>query len=135
MVLVATTDSQFSFAGLDHSSTVALKCFFFGCAVGVTAKDGLSAKKPWRIMTSSKHLANDSLSLKCSHSEHAPLEGQWIRKSAFYPKRLCVMILQSLLSRARSQYVFSMPCVSKSCQPLRQACRWVFISAFGRNNG
>ena len=91
-----------------------------GCAVGVTAKDGLPAKKPWRIVTSSKRLADNLSSLKCSHSEHAPLEGPWPRKSAFYPKPLCVMMLQSLFPHAINQHVFSMPCVPRRNQPHRQ---------------
>ena len=101
---------------------------FPGCAVGVTAKGGLPARKPWRIMTSSKRLASDLLSLKCSHSEHAPLEGQWTQKPAFYPKPSCVMMLQSLLPCAINQYVFSMPCVPKRCQPHRHKLAVGYLS-------
>ena len=78
---------------------------------GWTAKDGLSARKPWRIMTSSKHLANDSLSLTCSHSEHPSWRPVGFENLPFIQN---AYVLQSLLSCAISQYVFSMPCVRRA---------------------
>ena len=59
-----------------HSAT------FNGCTVGVEA-DGQPAKKPWRFITSSLHLATSFAALKCTHSSHAPLQGKWTRMSAF----------------------------------------------------
>ena len=92
-----------------------LSSVFPGCAVGVTAKDGKPAKKPWRVVTSCRRLAANLSNLRCTHSEHAPLEGQWTRKSAFYPEPLCCLMLQSLFPYAINQHVCSLPCV-----PFRQ---------------
>ena len=85
---------------------------FPGCAVGVTAKDDVPAKKPWRFGTSSKSLADNLPNLRCTHAEHAPLEGQWTRKSAYYPPQLCRIMLQSIFPYVVNSHVFSMPCVA-----------------------
>ena len=87
---------------------------FPGCALGVTAKDGVPARKPWRIVTSCKRLAENLSALRCTHAEHAPLEGKYTRASAFYPRPFCNIILQSMFPHVVNQHVFSMPCDVKT---------------------
>ena len=88
-----------------HSAT------FDGCAVGVEA-DGSPARKPWRFVTSSKRLAMNLGALRCDHKKHAPLQGKWTRLSAFYPRPLCNIMLQSLFPHVVNQHVHTMPCVA-----------------------
>ena len=88
-----------------HSAT------FDGCAVGVEAA-GLPARKPWRFVTSSSRLATNLGALKCSHQDHAPLQGKWTRQSAFYPRPLCQIMLQSIFPHIVNQHVHTMPCMA-----------------------
>ena len=88
---------------------------FNGCTVGVEA-DGQPAKKPWRFVTSSKRLASSLSSLVCQHKSHAPLEGKWTRRSAFYPRPLCNIMINSLFPDLVNQHVFSMPVEAKTIQ-------------------
>ena len=96
-----------------HSAT------FNGCTVGVEA-DGRPAKKPWRLITSSSRLATNLAALQCTRSSHAPLQGKWTRMSAFYPRKLCEIKVQSLFPHVVNQHVCSMPCVARSRRPHRQ---------------
>ena len=89
------------------------------CAVGVEA-DGQPAKKPWRFLTSSLRLATNLAALKCTHSSHAPRQGKWTRTSAFYPKPLCNLMINSLFPHVTNRHVLSMPCVARSRQSHRQ---------------
>ena len=66
----------------------------------------MPAKKPWRFLTSSLRLAQNLASLKCTHDEHAPLQGKWTRLSAF--------------PHVVNGHVFTMPCVPRTLQPHRQ---------------
>ena len=77
----------------------------------------MPAKKPWRFLTSSLRLAQNLASLKCTHDEHAPLQGKWTRLSAFYPRPLCQLMLSSLFPHVVNRHVFTMPCVPRSVQP------------------
>ena len=84
-----------------------------GCTVGVEA-DCQPAKKPWRFITSSLRLATNLGAVKWTHSSHAPLQGKWTRMSAFYPRKLCNIMIQSLFPHVVNQHVCSMPCVARS---------------------
>ena len=92
---------------------------FNDCTVGVEA-DGQPAKKLWRFLTSSLRLAKNLAVLKCTHSSHAHLQGKWTRMSAFYPRKLCNIMIQSLLPHVANQHVCSLPCVARSQQSHRQ---------------
>lgn len=92
---------------------------FDGCTVGVEA-NGKPARKPWRILTSSLRLVNNLAALRCTHSSHEPLQGKWTRMSAFYPRPLCNLIINSLFPHVVNQHVFSMPCDAKVRQSHRQ---------------
>ena len=70
-----------------------------GCAFGMTGGDGHPVLKPWRIVTTSKLLAEDLNKCRCRHPKdfrHAHLEGALTGKSAFYPPSLCTTALYSL---------------------------------------
>ena len=102
---------------------------FPGCALGVTGKDGVPAKKPWRIATSNHRLAKNLSMLKCDHASHAPLEGSFTRQSAFYPRPMCKLILESLFPFVVNRNVPLMPCVSteKRSHALRLKPAWTVL--------
>ena len=92
---------------------------FDGCAVGVEA-DGKPARKPWRFVSSSSRLVENLAAQKCTHTAHEPLQGKWTRMSAFYPRKLCEIMIQSLFPHVANRHVWSMPCVARIQQPHRQ---------------
>ena len=102
---------------------------FPGCALGVTGKDGRPAKKPCRIATSNHRLAENLSMLKCEHESHAPLEGSFTRQSAFYPRPMCKLILESLFPFVVNGNVPLMPCVSieKRSHALRLKPPWTLL--------
>ena len=49
---------------------------FEGCAVGLTTRDGLPLKKPWRLMTTSQRIKNVFQDKRCKCQQtHARCEG------------------------------------------------------------
>ena len=65
-------------------------------------------------------LASNLAALNCTHSSHAPLQGKWTRMPAFYHRKLCNLMTQSLFPHVVDQHVCSMPCVARSQQSHRQ---------------
>ena len=92
---------------------------FDGCAIGVEA-DGKPAKKPWRFVSSSPRLVENLAAQKCIHTTHEPLEGKWTRMSAFYPRKLSEIMIQSLFPHVANRRAWSMPCVVRVQHPHRQ---------------
>ena len=94
---------------------------FPGCSVGVTTEDGEPAAKTWRFVTSSQRLAYSLGTLKCSHSKHGKLQGKFTRLPAFYPRPLCVIMLQSLFPHVINKHVASLPDIpAMPCQHRRK---------------
>ena len=82
-----------------------------GCMLGVAFK-GKPCKKPWRIVTSSKRLAETLSQYQCNHEQggHTPIQGSATRQSGFYPPKMARVILESIFPHITWKYISSMPC-------------------------
>ena len=100
---------------------------FDGRTVGVTAKN-MPARKPWRFVTSSARLAGRLSKLKCDHPKHDHVQGKWARLSAYYPRPLCVLMLDSLFPHVVNQHV---PCLPFELQKIH-SYRPKAVSGFPR---
>lgn len=92
---------------------------FDGCAVGLTSRDGLPIKKPWRLMSTSQRIVDafQDKRCKCQHP-HAKCEGAETTRSANYPPAMTQLIAQSLFpSKCVQQPVPAMPCGPGSSEP------------------
>ena len=80
---------------------------FHGCAFGMTDSVGVPIKKPWRVVTTSKYLAEALSKYTCSHTDkHSPIEGgNKAHSSAFYPRKLCYVALSNLFPEALRKHV------------------------------
>ncbi len=85
-----------------------------GCAMGLTNNDGVPMLKPWRVVTTHAALAKNLSQLTCKHNKefkHAPVEGSYTAKTAFYPTLLCETVIHSLAPASSTKLVSSMVCV------------------------
>ena len=83
-------------------------------------EDNKPARKPWRLVTNNKRLADSLGMLKCTHDKHAPLEGKYTRNSAFYAEPLCQIMLRALFPHVINAHVFCMPCTPRVNRSHRQ---------------
>ena len=92
---------------------------FDGCAVGLTSRDGLPIKKPWRLMTTSTRIVENFQDKRCRcQQSHARCEGAETTRSAMYPPAMTHLIAQSLFpSKCAQQPVPAMPCTPASAEP------------------
>ena len=84
-----------------------------GCAAGVVDEDGTPIFKPWRIMVSDVHLAAATGGFKCNGDHlHRRCEGsQKVAQTAYYPRRLCEALHESLDAHEAARELCS-PCLS-----------------------
>ena len=73
-----------------------------------------------RFVSSSSRLVENVAAQKCTHATHEPLQGKWTRISAFYPRKLCEIMVQSLFPHVANRHVWFMPCVARVQRPHRQ---------------
>ena len=87
---------------------------FEGCAVGLTDAQDAPIKKPWRVMTTSRKLADELGQHRCQHErgQHAVAERSETSKTAFYPVKMTQIIIRSLFPNTVQEPSFkAMPCV------------------------
>jgi hypothetical protein len=85
-----------------------------GCATGLTDENGVPMLKSWRIVTNNATLASNLDQLRCKHDrtfKHAPVEGKYTSKTAFYPAALCEAVIQSLFPTVVARHVPAMSCI------------------------
>ena len=92
---------------------------FEGCAVGLTTRDGLPLKKPWRLMTTSQRIKDAFQDKRCKCQQiHARCEGAETTRSAMYPPHMINLIAQAFFpSKCAQQSVPAMPCRSATSEP------------------
>jgi hypothetical protein len=90
-----------------------------GCAFGMKDGNGHPILKPWRIVTTSRLLAQNMSKCRCTHERgfrHAQLEGSLTPASAFYPPSMCTTALTSLFPWT-AQTAPAMPTVPVASDP------------------
>ena len=82
----------------DHHQDKFYTVDFDGCALGLKSSKGSPIKKPWRIKTTSKTLANEISKFRCQHTsdEHALAAGSETARTAFYPEPMTELIARCL---------------------------------------
>ena len=86
---------------------------FDGCAVGLVDKDGHPHLKRWRVVTNNNRFANTLGQHKCQHSndfKHSPIEGSRTEKTAYYPRKMCELVINALFPKETATHVPAMPC-------------------------
>ena len=86
-----------------------------GCAFGMKDEGGNPILKSWRIVSTSRPLAEDLNRCRCKHPKgfkHAHLEGSLTPKSAFYPPSFCTTALNALYPSTKV-VVPAMSCVPR----------------------
>ena len=90
-------------AGDAKTSALFYSVEFHGCAVGLKDADGSPIKKPWRLMTNSKRLADSFACKQCPHdadAKHTHAAGSVASRTAFYPEQMCHLIIRALYPEA-----------------------------------
>eukprot|EP00972_Heterocapsa_arctica_P088063 12984163-Heterocapsa_arctica.AAC.1 len=76
------------------------KASFHGCALGLTAEDGLPIKKPWTVATSSKNIADRLSEHQCpgpaTHGVHHPCAGKETKRTEEYTTEMVKVVHEAM---------------------------------------